>query len=75
MTSASVDFPCLGLAHSPYLDQSIIPSGNNQREGGMKRHPVDPSVMALENEFYYGIGIPEHVCLILVLTDRFLEGH
>jgi hypothetical protein len=41
----------------------------------MKRHPVDPSVMALENEFYYGIGIPEHVGLILVLTDRFLEGH
>ena len=41
----------------------------------MECHPIDSSVVAFEDKFHDGIGVAEHVRLVLVLANRFLKGH
>jgi hypothetical protein len=45
MSSTGINFPRLGIAHSPQLDLSIIGAGNDEWEGWMERSPVHSTVV------------------------------
>ena len=76
VATASVDFPGLGVAHPPQLDQSVVAGRNNEGQGWVERDPVDTSVMALEDKLDNGIGVAKHVGLVGIGAGHLvLERH
>lgn len=76
MASARIHLPCLGLGHPPKLHEAVVSRGNDQGKSGVERDPIDATVVALEHELDYGVGVPEHVGLVLVgALHLVLEGH
>ncbi|KAH3674121.1 hypothetical protein OGATHE_002101 [Ogataea polymorpha] len=75
VSSAAVNFPGSGLAHSPKLNDSVVTSRNNQGKRWVERGPVDTLVMAFEHVLYNGIRVPKDVLLgHLISGVLFFEG-
>src|SRR5271170_981206 len=68
MTSASIDFPRFRFRHSPNFDETVIPGGDEEREGWMERDPIDSSIVSFENILYRGIGISKNVAGLRVVV-------
>ena len=54
MSSARVYLPSLGLAHSPYLDLSVVGCRNNQRESGMEGRKINTTIVTFQDVFDSG---------------------
>ena len=52
VSSARVNFPSLGLAHSPDFDLPVVCSRNDERERGVERRVVDSTVVAFQYIFH-----------------------
>ena len=48
MASARINLPCLRLAHSPYLDLTVVRSGNNEWKSRVKSGKIDSAIMTFE---------------------------
>ena len=51
MTTARIHLPCLGFAHSPNLDDSIICSRDDKRESMMEHCVVDAAIVTFKHMF------------------------
>lgn len=66
VTSAGVNFPRLGLAHTPQFDLTIITTRDNQGQGGMECGPVDSAVVTLEDVLDDGVSVAKQIGLVRV---------
>ncbi len=71
---AGVDFPSLGVTHSPELDETVIASGDDERHCWVEGDPVHTAIVSLENKLDNGVGVAKHIGLVLVRSsDLVLE--
>ena len=75
MAPAGIDFPGLGLAHTPQLDKAVVAGRHDKGHRRVEGYPIDPPIVALEDKLDDGIGVSKHVGLGILPRHLVLEGH
>jgi len=55
VATKSVNFPGLGVTHSPQLNTSVIGTRDNKGQGRVESSPIDTSIVTFEDKVNCGV--------------------